>query len=125
LRGKSVAGRRARRIAVVAIAAPFRRRDDCAHRKRTELWQLGYNFAQYQAGIQVAAPLRARREKLEPGPSMLSFKFFGAILPLVILGHIFGLLVAAAFYGWHINPLIILLNGVGILIALWECKLRF
>jgi hypothetical protein len=56
--------------------------------------------------------------------SMLTSKFLGAVLPLLILGYIFGLFVAAALHGWDINPLIILLNGVGLLLAYLECAAR-
>ncbi len=56
--------------------------------------------------------------------SMLTSKFFGAVLPLLILGYIFGLFVAAALHGWEINPLLILLNGVGLFLAYLECARR-
>jgi hypothetical protein len=54
----------------------------------------------------------------------LTIKFFFAILPLVVLGHIFGLLLTAFLSGWHVNPLVLLLNGVGIQFAIWECQAR-
>jgi hypothetical protein len=55
---------------------------------------------------------------------MLTSKFFGAVLPLLILGYIFGLFVAAALHGWEINPLVILLNGTGLFLAYLECARR-
>jgi hypothetical protein len=54
----------------------------------------------------------------------LTFKFFFAVLPLVILGYIFGTLVIAAMQGWHVSPLVILLNGAGILVAIWDLKVK-
>lgn len=55
---------------------------------------------------------------------MLTLKSLGTLLPLLILGYIFGTLLMAAVHGWHVNPLVVLLNGVGILMAIWECKER-
>ena len=55
---------------------------------------------------------------------ILTFKFFFAVLPLIILGHIFGFLVTAFLYGWDVNPLVLALNGVGIQFAIWECQSR-
>jgi hypothetical protein len=49
---------------------------------------------------------------------MLSLKFFGAVLPLLILGYILGTLLAAAIHGWHISMSILLLNVLGTLLAL-------
>lgn len=62
-----------------------------------------------------------RVESWSSSPVMTLSKFFGAVLPLLILGYIFGLLIAAAFHGWQINPFIVLLDGVGLFIALVEC----
>ena len=45
-------------------------------------------------------------------------RFALAVLPLIILGYIFGTLVSASLNGWNVNPLLILLNAAGILIAL-------
>jgi len=56
--------------------------------------------------------------------SMLTSKFLVAVLPLLILGYIFGLFVAAALHGWDINPLLILLNGAGLFLAYRECAER-
>ena len=48
----------------------------------------------------------------------LNFKFFFAVLPLLVLGYIFGFLVIAFLNGWHVNPFVLLLNGVGIQFAI-------
>lgn len=52
---------------------------------------------------------------------MTMSKFLGAVLPLLILGYIFGLLLAAAIHGWQINPFVVLLDGAGLFLALVEC----
>lgn len=49
-------------------------------------------------------------------------KFATALLPLAILGYIFGWMMSAISAGWIIHPGLILLDGVGILLALWRCK---
>lgn len=48
-------------------------------------------------------------------------KFAVTVLPLIVLGYIFGMLIAAALNGWAINPLLVLLNGAGILLAIRRC----
>lgn len=52
----------------------------------------------------------------------LSTKFVMALLPLVLLGYMLGWMVSAVSSGWSINPLLIGLDCVGILLALWRCK---
>lgn len=52
----------------------------------------------------------------------ISTKFVTALLPLVLLGYMLGWMVSAVSAGWSINPLLIVLDCVGILLALWRCK---
>ena len=52
----------------------------------------------------------------------LSTKFITALMPLVLLGYMLGWMVSAVSAGWSINPLLIVLDCVGILLALWRCK---
>lgn len=52
----------------------------------------------------------------------LSIKFITALLPLVLLGYMLGWMASAISAGWSINPLLLLLDCVGILLALWRCK---
>lgn len=56
---------------------------------------------------------------------MFSFplaKFAVALLPLVILGYIFGCMLSALAAGWSIHPALILLDCIGILLAVWRCR---
>lgn len=56
---------------------------------------------------------------------MFSFplaKVAAALLPLVILGYIFGWMLSALAAGWSIHPGLILLDCAGLLLALWRCK---
>ena len=55
----------------------------------------------------------------------LTFKFFFAVLPLLILGYILGTLLIATFQGWHVNPFILVLNAVGILIGIWNFREKY
>lgn len=55
----------------------------------------------------------------------LTFKFFFAVLPLLILGYILGTLLIAFFEGWHVNPLYLALDGVGIIIALMNVREKY
>jgi hypothetical protein len=55
-------------------------------------------------------------------PPFLSVKFIAALLPLVLLGYILGWMVSAASSGWDINPFLVVLDCIGILLALWRCK---
>lgn len=52
----------------------------------------------------------------------LSIKFVTALLPLVLLGYMLGWMVSAVSAGWNINPLLIVLDCIGILLALLRCK---
>lgn len=52
----------------------------------------------------------------------LSLKFVTALLPLVLLGYMLGWMASAISAGWSINPLLILLDCIGILLALMRCK---
>ncbi len=51
-------------------------------------------------------------------------KFCATLLPVFILGHILGIFIAADMSGWEVNPLFIVLNGLGILLAMLECRSR-
>lgn len=56
---------------------------------------------------------------------MFSFhlsKFALAVLPLIILGYIFGTLIEASLNGWDVHPLIVVLNGGGIFLALQRVR---
>lgn len=55
----------------------------------------------------------------------LTFKFFFAILPLLILGYILGTLLIASFEGWGVNPMIIALNALGILIGIVNFREKY
>ena len=52
----------------------------------------------------------------------LSLKFVTALLPLILLGYMLGWMMSAVSAGWTINPLLIMLDCIGILLALWRCK---
>jgi len=52
----------------------------------------------------------------------MSLKFVTALLPLILLGYMLGWMVSAVSAGWTINPVLIMLDCVGILLALWRCK---
>lgn len=52
----------------------------------------------------------------------LNPKFAVALLPLVLLGYILGWMISAVSAGWEINPVLIMLDGAGILLALWRVK---
>jgi hypothetical protein len=52
----------------------------------------------------------------------LSIKFVTALLPLVPLGYMLGWMVSAVSAGCNINPVLIVLDCIGILLALWRCK---
>ena len=52
----------------------------------------------------------------------ISTKFVTALLPLVLLGYMLGWMVSAVSAGVSINPIFIMLDCVGILLALWRCK---
>ena len=52
----------------------------------------------------------------------LSIKFITALLPLVLLGYMLGWMASAVSAGCNINPLLFVLDCVGILLALWRCK---
>ena len=55
----------------------------------------------------------------------LTFKFFFAVLPLLILGYIFGTLLTASFEGWAVNPFFVALNALGILIGIWNVREKY
>jgi hypothetical protein len=55
----------------------------------------------------------------------LTFKFFFAVLPLLILGYILGTLAVAYLQGWQINPLYVALDAAGILIGIWNFKEKY
>jgi hypothetical protein len=52
----------------------------------------------------------------------LSTKFISALLPLVLLGYMLGWMVSAMSAGWSIHPVLVMLDCIGILLALWRCK---
>jgi hypothetical protein len=52
----------------------------------------------------------------------LSLKFVTALLPLILLGYMLGWMVSAVSAGWSINPVLIMLDCIGILLALLRCK---
>lgn len=52
----------------------------------------------------------------------LSTKFLTALLPLVLLGYMLGWMVSAVSAGWSINPALIMLDCIGILLALLRCR---
>lgn len=52
----------------------------------------------------------------------LTFRFFFAILPLLILGYIFGTFVIARLQGWSVDPYVIGLNALGIVIGIAHFK---
>jgi hypothetical protein len=52
----------------------------------------------------------------------LSFKFVIALLPLVLLGYMLGWMASAISAGWSVNPLLVLLDCIGILLALLRCR---
>jgi hypothetical protein len=56
---------------------------------------------------------------------LLTFKFFFAVLPLLILGYILGTLLIATWQGWQVNPLILVLNAAGILIGIWNFREKY
>jgi hypothetical protein len=43
-------------------------------------------------------------------------------LPLVLLGYMLGWMVSAMSAGWSIHPVLVMLDCIGILLALWRCK---
>jgi hypothetical protein len=49
-------------------------------------------------------------------------RFALAVLPLILLGYIFGTLIAALLSGWDVHPLLIVLNGAGIVLALQRVR---
>jgi len=49
-------------------------------------------------------------------------RFALAVLPLLILGYIFGTLIAASLNGWNVHPLLVVLNGAGIVLALQRVR---
>lgn len=49
-------------------------------------------------------------------------RFALAVLPLIVLGYIFGTLIAASLNGWSVHPLLVVLNGVGIILALQRVR---
>lgn len=55
----------------------------------------------------------------------LTFKFFFAVLPLLILGYILGTLLIAAYQGWAVNPLIVALDALGILIGIVNFREKY
>jgi hypothetical protein len=55
----------------------------------------------------------------------LTFKFFFAVLPLLILGYILGTLLIAAYQGWSVNPVYMVLNALGILIGIWNFREKY
>lgn len=55
-------------------------------------------------------------------PSFSLAKVAHALLPLVILGYILGWLMSAISAGWEISPLLVALDCIGILLALWRCR---
>jgi hypothetical protein len=55
----------------------------------------------------------------------LTFRFFFAILPLLILGYIFGTLIIANLQGWPVNPFVIGLNALGIVVGIAEFRDRW
>ncbi|WP_438754468.1 hypothetical protein [Pararhizobium sp. O133] len=54
----------------------------------------------------------------------LTLKFFVAVLPLLVLGYIFGTFVSAAIQGMHVNLVFVALNAFGIAFALWDFESR-
>ena len=60
-------------------------------------------------------------ERLSVFPFDLS-RFALAVLPLIILGYIFGTLISASLNGWNVHPLLVVLNGAGILLALQRVR---
>lgn len=52
----------------------------------------------------------------------LSLKFVTALLPLILLGYMLGWMVSAISAGWSIHPVLIMLDCIGILLALLRCK---
>lgn len=57
--------------------------------------------------------------------SLMTTKFLLAVLPLLVLGYTFGTLAIAAFEGWQVHPILIVLNTLGIVVAIDEFQHRY
>ncbi len=55
----------------------------------------------------------------------LTRKFFFAVLPMLVLGYIFGTFVTAAIQGFDVNPMFVVLNIFGIAFAIWDFESRY
>ncbi len=55
----------------------------------------------------------------------LTRKFFFAVLPMLVLGYIFGSFVSAVLQGFDVNPMFVALNVFGIAFAIWDFESRY